>query len=192
MIRKLTLTAVALLAFAGAVSAGTLALFTDQAAVGANLFSTSTIDITATPASAIVSLSAMVPGDSVTDDVVDTHAAGSAAMRYAISSTATNADAKGLKDALTLTVRTVDATTPGTPCDNFDGTQLYTGDLDSTAGKLVGDSTAGSQSGDRSLAVGASETLCFRVSFPLAATGPTNASTTATFTFDAEQTANNP
>src|SRR5688500_12108116 len=101
VVRKLTLTAVALLAFAAAVSAGTLALFSDQASVGANLFSTSTIDITASPASAIVTLDGMLPGDSVTDDVVVANGAGSAALRYAISSTATNADGKGLKDALT-------------------------------------------------------------------------------------------
>ena len=192
MIRKLTLTAVALLAFAAAVSAGTLALFTDQESLGANTFSTSTIDIAASPANAIVALNGMLPGDSVTADVVVTNGAGSAAMRYAITSTATNTDGKGLKDALDLTVRTADVTTPATPCDDFDGSELYTGDLDAAAGRIVGDSTAGSQAGDRSLAVGASEVLCFRVSLPLTATGPTNASTTATFTFDAEQTANNP
>ena len=82
--------------------------------------------------------------------------------------------------------------TPVTPCDNFDGTQLYTGDLDSTAGKLFGDNTQGAQVGDRSLAVGASEILCFRVSLALSAPNSIqNAATTATFTFDAEQTANN-
>ena len=192
LVRKLSLTAVALLAFAAAVSAGTLALFSDQASVGANLFSTATIDIAASPSSAAVTLDGMLPGDSVTDDIVVTNAAGSAALRYAISSAATNADGKGLKDVLELTVRTADVTTPASACDDFDGTELYTGDLDSTSGALVGDSTAGSQAGDRSLAVGASEILCFRVSLPLAATGPVSASTTATFTFDAEQTANNP
>jgi predicted ribosomally synthesized peptide with SipW-like signal peptide len=192
VVRKLSLTVVALLAFAAAVSAGTLALFTDQATVGANLFSTSTIDIDAAPASAVVTLTGMLPGDSVTDDMTVTNAAGSAALRYAISSTATDADGKGLKDALVLTIRTADVTTPDTPCDDFDGSELYSGDLDATASRLVGDATAGSQGGDRSLAVDAAEVLCFRVALPLDATGPTSASTTATFTFDAEQTANNP
>jgi predicted ribosomally synthesized peptide with SipW-like signal peptide len=192
VVRKLALTAVALLAFAAAVSAGTYALFTDQASVGDNLFSTSTIDINAAPASSVVSLADMLPGDSVTDDVVVSNAAGSAAMRYAISSSATNDDGKNLKDALVLTVNTADVTTPGSPCDDFDGTELYSGDLDDSAGMIVGDSSAGAQTGDRSLAVGATEVLCFRVSLPLAATGPTNATTTATFTFDAEQTAHNP
>src|SRR5207253_2317652 len=74
-------------------------------------------------------------------------------------------------DQLVLTIKTIDVTTPGVPCDNFDGTTtLYTGDLDSTAGKLVGDNTQGSQAGDRVLNAAAGETLCFRASLP-AATG---------------------
>lgn len=192
MFRKLAVTTVALLAFAGLISTGALALFTDQENVGGNLFTSSKIDITTTPTSAAVTLSDMLPGDSVTDDIVVANGAGGAALRYAISSTATNADTKALKDALVLTIKTVDVTTPSTPCDNFDGTQLYTGDLDSgVGGKLVGDNTAGAQSGDRALGVAGTETLCFKVSLPAAATGPMSASTTATFTFDAEQTANN-
>jgi len=71
--------------------------------------------------------------------------------------------------------------------------QLYTGDLDSTGGQIFGNPAQGAQAGDRNLAVSASETLCFRVALPLS-TGNAykNAATTATFTFDAEQTANNP
>ena len=145
------------------------------------------------PTSALVSLTGMMPGDSVTDDLVVTNQPGSGALRYAISSTATDPDSKALKDQLALVIKTIDATAPATPCDDFDGTQLYSGDLDSPTGKLVGDSSQGSQAGDRSLGTGASETLCFRVSLPLS-TGDAfqSASTTTTFTFDAEQTANNP
>jgi hypothetical protein len=133
-----------------------------------------------------------MPGDSVGANPLVLTNGGSAQLRYAIASTATNTDTLGLKDALTLTIKTIDVTTPGVPCDNFDGTQLYTGDLDSSAGKLVGDSAQGAQSGDRTLAASASETLCFKVSFPSSATGPASAATTATFTFNAEQTASNP
>jgi spore coat-associated protein N len=191
--RRLAATALALLLFASLMTVGVLAVFTDTENVGANAFSSGTIEITATPATALVSFTNMMPGDSVTDDLVVANAAGSQAARYAVSSVATNADTNGLKDQLVLTIKTVDVTTPGTPCDNFDGTQLYTGDLDSTAGKLIGDSAQGAQAGDRTLAVSASETLCFRVSLPLS-TGNAyeSAATTATFTFDAEQTANNP
>ncbi len=135
----------------------------------------------------------MLPGDQVTDDLVVTNQPGSAAVRYSLTSAATNADGKGLKDQLVMTVKTTDATTPVTPCNDFDGTQLYTGDLDSTAGAVFGNPAQGAQAGDRNLAVSASETLCFRVALPLATGNPfKSAATTATLTFDAEQTANNP
>jgi hypothetical protein len=56
----------------------------------------------------------------------------------------------------------------------------------------VGDASQGSQAGDRSLDAATSEILCFRVSLP-SSTGNAfqGATTTATFTFSAEQTANN-
>ena len=190
---RLFATVAVLGAFAALATAATLALFTDQEVVGGNSFTTSSIDISVAPASAAISFTGMVPGDMVTDDLVVTNEPGSGALRYSVSSTATNADSKGLKDQLLLAVKTVDVTTPGTPCDNFDGTALYSGDLDSAAGLILGDNTQGADAGDRTLAVGAVETLCFRVELPLA-TGNAfqSAATTATFTFDAEQTANNP
>lgn len=195
------LAAIALLVVFTAVSfnSATLAVFTDSAPSNGNTFTTGTLDLDLSDnnetdldsVSTSVTFSAMAPGDSVTDRIVP-HNTGSNALRYAIAGSGTNADSKGLKDQLVLTIKTIDVTTPGTPCDNFDGTQLYTGDTDSTAGKLVGDNTQGAQAGDRALAAAASETLCFRVNLPLA-TGNSfqNATTTVTFTFDAEQTANN-
>ncbi len=191
--RRLVATFVALLAFGVVTVTGTLAVFSDQETNAGNTFSTGSINLTVAPTSAIVSFSGMMPGDQVTDDVVVTNAGGSDDLRYAISSTATDPDTKALKDQLVLTVRAVDATTPGTPCDDFDGTQLYNGDLDASAGLIVGDAGTGADAGDRTLAAGAGETLCFRVLLP-SSTGNTHASasTTATFTFDAEQTDNNP
>ena len=167
------------------------ALFTDSASVGANTFATGTVDLTTGPTTALISFSGMAPGDSATQSLSVSNA-GTLALRYALSSSATNVDTKALKDQLTLTIKTIDVTLPATPCDNFDGTQLYTGDTDSTAGKLVGDSTQGAQAGDRSLGATDIETLCFRVELP-SATGNAfqDAATTVTFTFDAEQTANN-
>jgi len=54
------------------------------------------------------------------------------------------------------------------------------------------DVASGAQGGDRALAVSGTETLCFQVSLPLATGNAfTSAASTATFTFDAEQTANN-
>jgi camelysin-like metallo-endopeptidase len=193
MTKQLVATALVLAGFAALVTVSSSALFTDQQAVGANAFATGNIDISVAPASAAITFSGMMPGDTVTDDLVVTNVVGGSSLRYAVSSTATNADGKALKDQLVMTVKTIDVTTPGTPCDNFDGTQLYTGDLDSTAGKIVGDSAQGAQAGDRTLNASTSETLCFRVTLPSATPNAyESATTTATFTFAAEQTKNNP
>lgn len=181
--------AIGLLALASGFSG--LAVFTDQETIDSNDFDTQSVDLSTAPTTAMITMSAMIPGDSVTDDVVVSND-GDLDLRYSISSSATNADTLGLKDALTLTIKTIDVTTPGTPCDDFDGTQLYTGDLDSTAGILVGDPAQGTQGGERTLAPTASETLCFRVELSSSSSGPDGASTSATFTFDAEQTINNP
>lgn len=176
----------------GAPWAITNALFTDTASVGSNTFTTGTVDVSTSPASAVVTYSGMAPGDTTTQSIAVSNG-GTLAQRYAVTASATNADTKALKDQLVMTVKTIDATLPATPCDNFDGTQLYSGDLDGgTTGVVFGDTTAGTQAGDRTLAASGSETLCIKVALP-SATGNTyqNAATTATFEFVAEQTANN-
>lgn len=175
------------------LSAGqlTLALFTDQETVDAT-FSTGSVILDADRIAALtLSTSAMLPGDAVTDDVVVEND-GTAELRYSVSTSSTNSDDKTLRDVLTLTVKTIDVTTPETPCDNFDGTTLASSVLGAATAK-VGDPAAGEQAGDRTLGAGASETLCFRVSLPLGTgTAYQGASTTTTFTFAAEQTAHNP
>jgi hypothetical protein len=91
-----------------------------------------------------------------------------------------------LAGQLELTVRTL-----GTSCAAFDGTTVVT--TGALSGAAIGSNAQGSQAGDRTLAGGASETLCFRATLPTS-TDDTfqNTSTRVTFTFDAEQTANNP
>lgn len=170
------------------LGSGVSAFFTDTASVGANTFTNGTVDLTTSPTTAAISYSNMAPGDVVTNPVTVGNA-GSLAMRYAVSSTATNTDSKGLKDQLALTIKTEDS---GGGCSAFTGTSLYTGDLDSTAGKLIGDSATGAQAGDRTVAAGANEVLCVRATLP-SGTGNAfqGATTTATFSFDAEQTKNN-
>ena len=167
------------------------ALFTSSATIGANTFTTGTVELTTNPTTALVVFSNMAPGDQVTAPVVVTNN-GSLELRYAITATATNPDSKNLMSQLALTIKS-----GVTTCTNAgftgDGTQLYTGALGSLAGiNVVGDPTTGAQSGDRNLAASANETLCFNVTLPLA-TGNAyqNATTTATFTFAAEQTINN-
>lgn len=172
------------------VGAASLALFTSTANVPANTFTAGTVVISTNPVTALVTIAAMAPGDAVTAPITVSNT-GTLDLRYAISSVATNADAKGLKDQLVLTIKSGVAT-----CTNAayaaTGTIEYTGDLDSTTGKLVGDAASGSDPGDRLLAASTGEVLCFHVSLPLA-TGDAfqAATTTATFTFDAEQTKNN-
>ena len=169
-----------------------LALFTDSESVDAT-FDTGTIVLDAAKIDALVlTTSAMMPGDSVTDDVVVEND-GTAQLRYAMTTSSTNADGLNLRTVLTLTVREIDATDPGTPCDSFDGTLVLAATAlgASTAG--FGDPTAGADSGDRTLAAASNETLCFRVTLPSGTgNGFQGATTTTTFTFDAEQTASNP
>jgi hypothetical protein len=169
-----------------------LALFTDQESA-ASAFTTGTIVLDDVKIDALVlTTTALMPGDAVTDDVVVEND-GTAELRYAMSSSSTNPDTRALRDALSLTVKTVDVTTPAIPCDDFDGAStLYTGIIGASTAAF-GDPTAGDDTGDRTLAAGASETLCFRVSLP-SSTGNSaqGATTTTTFTFDAEQTSSNP
>ncbi len=174
----------------GILSAGvrvaTLALFTSTASVAANTFSTGTVDIATSPTDTIITYTNMAPGDTVVGSLLVENTSA-LQLRYAISSSATSSTPE-LKDQLVLTIKTIDVTTPATPCDNFDGTLLYTGDMDSTAGKLVGDNAPGDDTGDRVLNAGGDETLCFKGELPLT-TGNTyqGKSTTVTFTLTSER-----
>ena len=189
----LTLAAIGLLSLLGGLAG--LAVFTDQATIGANAFDTGSVTISTTPTTALVTFTGMAPGDSIQPSAgVVVSNDGTLELRYSITSTADNADGLLLNAALDLTIREIDVTLPATPCDDFDGAIRYgPADLGSVAGiNVIGDPTQGSQAGDRVLAASATETLCFRVELPSTATGPEGAATTATFTFDAEQTVNNP
>jgi spore coat-associated protein N len=196
----LMLFAAAGLAVAGMTSgASSLALFSNSVAVSGNALSAGTVTLaTDHPSTAIVNFTNMVPGDQVTNPLLVSNT-GSLALRYAVSSVADNTDTKGLKDQLVLTIKT-GVTTCTTAGFAATGVVQYTGDLDSTAGKLIGDAAPGQSGGvagtagaDRVLAAAGSETLCFNVSLPIA-TGNAfqGATTSGTFTFAAEQTANNP
>ena len=165
----------------------TFALFTSSAANGSNDFTTGTIDIAVSPASAVLTASGMMPGDT-SNGTLTVQNNGTGSLRYAMTTAATNADGKGLRDQLSLVVRTKDTNTAG--CGNFNGTQLYSGAL---SGASIGDPATGDQGSDRTLTGASSEVICFRATLPIG-TGNAfqGAATTATFTFSAEQTANNP
>jgi hypothetical protein len=160
---------------AGAMS---LAIFTDTAA-STGTFTSGTIDITSSPTVAFT-VGAMMPGDSNTQALTISNA-GTGALRYSLTTVATNT----LGTALTLTVRTL-----GTSCAAFDGTSVLA--ATPLNGASIGNPAQGADSGDRTLAAASNEVLCFRVSLPLAtANALQGISSNVTFTFDAEQTANN-
>jgi Camelysin metallo-endopeptidase len=160
---------------AGALS---LAIFTDSQAVTGNAFATGTIDISTTPTSALFSMSGMLPGDTK-DQTIEVQNAANGALRYAISTAVNSGPALAAQLQLDIYA--------GATCS---GTPLYSGALNAAA---VGSNAQGPNDGDRELAGGDHETLCFKATLPLD-TGNSfrNLSTAVTFTFDAEQVANNP
>jgi hypothetical protein len=179
--------AVALIALFSSVSALGVgfagAVFTDTEAVGANVFTAGTLDLSTAPATALLTAPALAPGDLVTAPLTVQNA-GSLQLRYAMSAVSPGA----LGDELVLRIIAVPGAGDCDAATDFTGA-IYDGVLD---GGAFGNPAQGAHAGDRTLAGAASEVLCFQVELPLAA--PTivqGETTTAVFTFDAEQTNNN-
>jgi spore coat-associated protein N len=185
---KKTLFILLLIGLLAGLASGAFALFTSSASVPANTFTTGTVVLSTSPSSALIAFSVMAPGDQVTAPLTVSND-GTLQLRYAMTSSSTDTDGKGLMNQLVLNIKT-----GVTTCTNagfgLSGTSIYSGALASAA---VGDPTPGGQSGDRTLNASANEVLCFNASLPIG-TGDAyqNATTTATFTFQGEQTANNP
>jgi hypothetical protein len=171
---------------AGAPWAITQAVWTDSQAVTGNTFSTGSVDISTSPTSALVTFSSMVPGDTVTAPLTVSNA-GTLELRYAMSTGISGSTV--LSDGLELQIKS-GVTTCTTAGYGADGTSLYNSTV--TVG-AIGSAAQGGQAGDRTLNASTSEILCFQVRLPSSAgTGLQGLSTTATFTFAAEQTSNNP
>jgi len=108
-------------------------------------------------------------------------------LRYAMSTAISGSTT--LSDGLTLAIKS-GVTTCSNAGFSTDGTSAYSGTL--TAG-AIGSNAQGAQAGDRTLNTSSNEVLCFQVSLSSGASSTLQGlSTTATFTFDAEQTTNNP
>ena len=175
-----------------------LALFTDQETDDSTLTAGSIV-LDATKIDALdLTVSNLMPGDT-TRSPVTVENDGTAELRYAVSQSSTNADSKDLRSTLTLAIRTEDTGSgntfaeDGDYCDDANGTVIRAAAVMGASANVVGDPSQGADSGDRTLAASASETICFYVVLPLAADNTLqSATTTTTFTFDAEQTANNP
>ena len=161
---------------AGAMS---LAVFSDTAA-STGAWTTGTVVLGVSPVTSF-SAGAIVPGDSGSQTLTIANS-GTGDLRYAMSSVVTNLDGKGLAAQLQLTIRAGSCAAPGST--------LYSGSL---SGSALGSNAQGADTGDRDVAAGASDSLCVDWSFPLTSGNAFQTSATdATFTFDAEQTANNP
>ena len=160
---------------AGAFS---LAIFTDtDASTGA--FTAGTIDIATSPTTLFTVID-MMPGESGSATLTVENN-GSGQLRYAMTSSSTDPDTKGLRDQLDMSIKA--GACPGA------GADLSSGAL---SGAAFGDVAPGDDTGDRILDPLTSEELCFAWSLPLTTDNTyQGATTTATFTFDAEQTANN-
>jgi spore coat-associated protein N len=183
--RKITGLAIAASAvLAGAPWAFTQAVFTNTETVGGNAFTTGTIDLGLSATNALLTVTTLMPGEKVTAPLTVTNS-GTGDLRYALSS---SASPSVLADGMTGTIRT-----GVTLCNNagfsLTGSQLTTGTLSSLS---FGSSAQGAQAGDRALSAGANEVLCFQAELPLnAGNALQGLSSTVTFTFSAEQTANN-
>ena len=193
MLRKVAASLVVIGLLAGIGAFGALSVFTDTASVPSNTFTVGTVDISTSPASALVTYNGMAPGDKVTQPLTVSNA-GSLELRYAVTSLATNSDSKALRAQLDLRIKSGVTTCTNGGFDT-DGTLLYgAADLGGDpAIDVIGDPTQGADTGDRTLAASGSEVLCFQVELP-SSTGSAyqNATTTATFNFEAEQTSSNP
>jgi len=172
-----------------ASSAYTLAVFTDQDATGADTIDAGRIQLDATKVAAFdISASNMVPGDEYYAGVVIEHLNETDAaltngfaesdLRYSVDYAITNSvdgvDPDGaaggkLEDVVTWEVKTMSAATACNDTNWGAATAVIGADEVSArdgAGNFIGDKAQGADAGDRTLADGASEKLCFHVVFP--------------------------
>ena len=185
------LMAIGVLSFGARVA--TQALFTDTQSVAANTFTAGTVDITTSPVSSVVTIATAAPGDVIYGSIQVSNG-GNLELRYAVTSDTTE---NVLAAQLDLTVRGPAGAATGCDASGFGifgaGVLYGAGDLGSTGTlNLIGNPAQGAQANDRVLAASASEYMCFKVELPLS-TGNSfqGLTSTATFNFVSEQTANN-
>jgi hypothetical protein len=180
--RVLALAWLAVVVLAAGGVATSLAFFTSETpAYGP--FTAGTISLGVAPTSTLITFAGMVPG-SQAQGPLTVRNAGSGDLRYAMTATATDDDGKHLRDALQLDVER------RTGCGGAVLETVYSGPIATAA---FGNPNPGANAGDRLLAGGASEVLCFRATLPVGADSVLQgASTTVTLVFQAEQVSGNP
>jgi len=161
---------------------GTYASWTDSVPVSGTTITTGTLDLKVNGADSLPSytalnISGMVPGNS-TASVVTVKNAGTIPLTYYATATAGGT----LGPALAVKV-TGDSATSGSGTAVTCAGQALSGSGSSFTGGLVGSSAA-----PRSLAVGATETLCVQATLPATADNSLQGqSTSVTITFNASQ-----
>jgi len=192
-VRKILTSLMIIAVLAASITAGAMAVFTDQQTNPDNVFTTGTVILGIDPATAMFTVSNMAPGDvkygglEVTND-------GSLELRYAMTTTAD--DTSTLDEQLDLTIDVV--TDPGGDAiwytdDDVVGEANIYGPDDVLSSAFFGDPAQGGQAGDRTLALLASERLRFEATLPLDTDNSYQGTNcTVAFVFDAEQTSSNP
>ena len=173
----------------GSLSTG--AFFTDQTSVDSADITTGSVKINTNPNATLdFAATNMAPGDSAYKKLQVLNN-GSLALRYSADGSATAALGGQLEVTVYMLPTAATACTPAsvaslTPL--FNAAPLGTGTT-----QLFGDPTPGADTGDQVLSAGGQDGLCVVAELP---TGTGNAfqntTTTLSFHFDAEQTANNP
>jgi hypothetical protein len=154
-----------------------LASYSSTAAPADSHFDTGTVQLTASPSSAMFNATGMKPGDVVYAPLTLANA-GSLALNYTMATAATNTDSKNLAAALQAEVRKVASTTCNATTFGASSTTM--------ASNVTGIASLAMSS--RALAVGANEIACFQVTLPSsAANSVQGASTDVTFTFTGAQ-----
>jgi|GEM_PF-5568405 len=153
--RLLRAGAVALVLLAAA--APSLAQLAADAATTGNLVRAGALSVLLHPVSPFGTIAGIVPGDTVSG-ALRVENAGTTAVRYAFSTTTTTLAGQELGTQIQLVVKS-----EGSSCAAWDGTTLASGAFGLAA---FGDPAPGAQAGDRTLAAGASETLCLRATLP--------------------------
>jgi predicted ribosomally synthesized peptide with SipW-like signal peptide len=176
----------------GAVS---MAVFTDTETVDAT-FTSGTIILDETKINALTLTNTnLMPGDVVTGSV-DVENDGVNELRYSLNTTTTDGSSpngEALSSALIVEVRPIDATTPVTKCNEFDGIPaLQASEVLGASNVMFGSISPTVGTGDVVVAAGATHVLCIRISLPIATDDTFQGATAVTtFTFNAEQTENN-
>ena len=168
----------------GLAWAGTFATFTDSG-TSSSTFTAGTVDLVVggdtddAHAFTTLEMSNMKPGD-VKYAPLSIANTGSLGFSYSMTTSATNADSKGLRDQLTLGVKKV---IDAAACDSAGAGYAASVDTLTASGALSAGAIA-----SRTLTAGSSEVACFRVELPSTAGDAFQAATTtATFTLSATQ-----